>query len=186
MTIDFGKIMDEFVAAGKDMTDKMTEVSNKTRIKIDIKNKEDFLEKQFAGLGKAFYENEPDFETAKEDYFKNINNTKSEIAALEEELKQLEGSVVCPQCGLRQNSEHKFCANCGAKLPVVEKTAPEGNTFCNEDSAEGGNYNPFQSEDKFKEDDVVDTEFVNPSETTSAESKEAASDGESTVNLTKE
>ena len=28
MTIDFGKIMDEFVAAGKDMTDKMTEVSN--------------------------------------------------------------------------------------------------------------------------------------------------------------
>ena len=43
-------------AAGRDVSQKAKEVSEVAKLKMDIHTKEAFVEKQFAALGRAYYE----------------------------------------------------------------------------------------------------------------------------------
>lgn len=174
---DFEKLKDELFAAGKDVSDMLSEVSEKTRIKLDIRNKEDFLEKQFTGLGKAFYENETDFEEVKENYFKTIKETQEEITRLENELLATQGLVECTECGLKQNKDHSFCSGCGAKLPEIkDKTEEKEDTVMPEaTSTEEVAQEPATVEEK--PDNVISEgiELAKESVTAETTSTEAAS-----------
>ena len=56
MAIDFGKLKTDLVSAGKEVGGKVSEASNAAKLKLDIHSKEDFVEKQFAELGRAYFE----------------------------------------------------------------------------------------------------------------------------------
>ena len=64
---DLNKVKESLVNAGKEVESMAKDASAVAKIKIDIHNKEVFLEKQFALLGKAFYEAHKD-----EDIYKHI------------------------------------------------------------------------------------------------------------------
>ena len=60
----FDKLSETIVSAGKDVGQKAKDVSEIAKLKMDIRSKEDFVEKQYAELGKAYYEKHKDEESA--------------------------------------------------------------------------------------------------------------------------
>ena len=56
----FDKLSETIVSAGKDVGQKAKDVSGIAKLKMDIRSKEDFVEKQYAELGKAYYEKHKD------------------------------------------------------------------------------------------------------------------------------
>ena len=69
MGIDFNKLKTDIVSAGKEVGDKVSEASNVAKLKLDIHTKEDFVEKQFAALGRAYYEAHKDDDVPEKDFF---------------------------------------------------------------------------------------------------------------------
>lgn len=119
MNIDFEKIKSDIVAAGKDVGAKAKEVSNTAKIKLDIRTKEEFLQNQYAELGKAYYEaHKDDEDTTERENLNSIREALEELEALKNELLDVQGAVVCPNCGEKQVNADNYCKNCGAQLHV--------------------------------------------------------------------
>lgn len=107
-------------AAGRDVSQKAKEVSEMARIKMDIRTKEDFIEKQFASLGRAYYEANKDEASAGDvEQFAVIKEAIDEIARMEQQLLDIQGVVLCPNCGKKSPIGTCFCSDCGTKLEEV-------------------------------------------------------------------
>ena len=114
------KVKESLVNAGKEVEDMAKGASAVAKIKIDIHNKETFLEKQYALLGKAFYDAHKDEEVEEKAYFPSIAEAEAELIRLHEELLTVQGAVECPSCGSKQSGDNAFCADCGASLKNEE------------------------------------------------------------------
>ena len=55
MAFDFNKLKSDIVSMGKDVGDKVSDASAVAKVKLDIHNKESYMEKQFTELGRAYY-----------------------------------------------------------------------------------------------------------------------------------
>ena len=122
---NFDKMKEGLINVGKDVEEFAKNTSNTAKIKYDIHNKESFIEKQYALLGKAYYEAHKDEEVPEQEYFNSIKEAEEELAKLNEELLKVQGAVECPSCGMKQEEKNAFCANCGAALNTegtTEKT----------------------------------------------------------------
>ena len=107
-------------AAGRDVSQKAKEVSEIAKIKMDIRTKEDFVEKQFASLGRAYYEANKDAATADDvEQFAVIKEAIEEIARMEQQLLDIQGVVLCPNCGKKSPVGTSFCCDCGSKLDDI-------------------------------------------------------------------
>ena len=107
-------------AAGRDVSQKAKEVSEVAKLKMDIHTKEDFVEKQFAALGRAYYEaNKDDVSEADAAQFTVIKEALDEIARMSELVLDIQGVVQCPNCGKKVPSNNSFCSDCGAKLDEI-------------------------------------------------------------------
>ena len=118
---DFNKVKESLVNAGKEVESKAKDVSAVAKIKIDIHNKEVFLEKQYTLLGKAFYEAHKDEDVEEQVYFTSIKEAEAELAKLNADLLAAQGSVECPSCGSKQPQNNAYCADCGAELNKSEE-----------------------------------------------------------------
>lgn len=117
MGFDFNQIKNGITSVGKDIGNKVSDVSAVAKVKLDIHSKEDYMEKQFAELGKAYYQAHKDEEDMPEKaLFSAIADAEAEIARLKDELMTLQGAQTCPSCGHRQSQGHAYCENCGTKL----------------------------------------------------------------------
>ena len=117
MGFDFNKLKSDIVSVGKDVGNKVSDASAVAKLKMDIHNKEDFMEKQFTELGRAYYLAHKDEEEMPEkEFFKPIAEAEAELARLQDELLTMQGAKVCPSCGAKQSKESSFCNSCGAKL----------------------------------------------------------------------
>ena len=116
------KVKASLVNAGKEVEGMAKGASAVAKLKIDIHNKETFLEKQYALLGKAFYDaHKNDEEVEEKVYFAPIKEAEAEQTRLKEELLGAQGATVCPSCGAKQDEKHEFCSSCGASLKKVEE-----------------------------------------------------------------
>lgn len=118
---DLNKVKESIVNAGKEVESMAKDASAVAKIKIDIHNKEVFLEKQYTLLGKAFYEAHKDEEVEEQAYFTSIKEAEAELAQLNTELLAATGAVECPSCGSKQPQDKAFCADCGAELNKSEE-----------------------------------------------------------------
>lgn len=117
MAFDFGRLKSDIVNVGKEVGDKVSEVSTSAKIKLDIKNKENFIEKQFAELGKKYYlSHKDDTEPTELGDFAAIKEAYQEIDRLNDELLTNQGAVICPNCGKKQPQENVCCVNCGQNM----------------------------------------------------------------------
>lgn len=113
---DLNKVKESLVNAGKEVENMAKDVSAVAKIKIDIHNKEVFLEKQYALLGKAYYEAHKDEEVEESVYFPSITEALVDLAKLNADLLAAQGSVECPDCGSKVAQDSAFCSSCGASL----------------------------------------------------------------------
>ncbi len=126
-------------AAGRDVSQKAKEVSEVAKLKMDIHTKEDFVEKQFAALGRAYYEaNKDDVSEADAAQFAVIKEALDEIKRMNELVLDIQGVVQCPNCAKKVSSNNSFCSDCGAKLDeiVVEGTVVSEETLTEEETVE--------------------------------------------------
>lgn len=117
MGFDFDRLKKDIVSVGKDVGDKVSDMSSVAKVKIDIHTKEDFIEKQFTELGRAYYlahKNEEDI--PEKAFFKPIAEAEAEVARLKDELLVMQGAQVCPKCGGKVPKGNSFCSVCGQKL----------------------------------------------------------------------
>ena len=107
-------------AAGRDMSQKAKEVSEVAKLKMDIHTKEAFVEKQFASLGRAYFElNKDNASEAEEEQFNVIREALEEIERMNQQVLDIQGVVQCPNCGKKVAADNSFCSDCGTKLEEV-------------------------------------------------------------------
>ena len=117
----FEDMRDALLSAGKDVSNKAKEVSGIAKLKLDVKSKEDFVEKQYAELGRTYYEqHKEDEEPAEAERFKVIREALEEIDRMKAEILNLQGAAECPNCGARMPQGAAFCSNCGTKMEEPE------------------------------------------------------------------
>ena len=122
----FDKLSETIVSAGKDVGQKAKDVSEIAKLKMDIKSKEDFVEKQYAELGKAYYEKHKDDETEEttengektpeQEHFFLISEALGEIERMRAEVLKIQGAAECPKCGAKMPQGAAFCSSCGTKM----------------------------------------------------------------------
>lgn len=98
-------------------------LSEKIKVKNEIKSTEGDITKAYAEIGKLFFEKNAS--NPPEEYVEFINtitekNTK--LDSLRATLKTLEDKETCPSCGAAVDKGAKFCAKCGAKIESVPET----------------------------------------------------------------
>lgn len=112
---------ESLVSAGKDVSQKAKEVSGIAKLKLDVKSKEDFVEKQYAELGRAYFEaHRDDEERAEDEQFKVIREALAEIERMKTEILNLQGAAECPNCGAKMPAGASFCSSCGTKMEEPE------------------------------------------------------------------
>ena len=104
-------------AAGRDVSQKAKEVSEIAKLKMDIRTKEDFVEKQFADLGRAYYEATKENAVGDDiERFQVIEEAMAEVNRMKQQVLEIQGAVQCPKCGKKVPAGTTFCSDCGAKI----------------------------------------------------------------------
>lgn len=117
MSIDLDKLKSSIVSVGKDVGNKVNDVTAIAKVKLDIHTKEEYMEKQFAQLGRAYYfAHKNDEDIPEMEFFKPIAEAENEISRLKDELLTLQGAQVCANCGVKQPQGNTYCQKCGEKL----------------------------------------------------------------------
>ena len=110
----FDEMKESLVSAGKDVSQKAKEVSGVAKLKLDVKSKEDYVEKQYAELGRTY------FDAHRNEQFKVIKEALAEIERMKTEILNLQGAAECPNCGARMPQGASFCSSCGTKMAEPE------------------------------------------------------------------
>lgn len=113
----FDKLGESLVSAGKDVSQKAKDVSEIAKLKLDIKSKEDYVEKKYAELGMAYFNNHKEDEACedKEQFFL-IQEALDEIERMKSEVLRIQGASACPKCGAKMPEGATFCSSCGTKM----------------------------------------------------------------------
>ena len=120
MAFNFNKVKEGLLTVGKEVGTFAKDTSTIAKIKYDIHVKEDFLEKQYALLGRAFYDAHRDEDVEESIYFGPIEEAEEEIMNLKADLLMAQGAVECPACGAKQAEKNDFCSKCGSSLKEAE------------------------------------------------------------------
>ena len=107
-------------AAGRDVSQKAKEVSEVAKLKMDIHTKEDFVEKQYAALGRAYYEaNKNNVSEKDAAQFRVIGEAIEEIKRMNQQVLDIQGVIQCPNCGKKLPIGTSFCSDCGTKMNEI-------------------------------------------------------------------
>lgn len=109
----FDKVVSTITSTGKDLGEKAKETADYAKLQMEIKSKKDFIERQYAEIGKKLYEEQKDLEDSEYEEIFLIKHTFEEIEEIQQEIAALKGYANCPTCGNPVKPEDKFCPNCG-------------------------------------------------------------------------
>ena len=118
----FDKLGESIVTAGKDVSQKAKDLSGVAKLNLDIKNKEDYISKQYIEIGKMYYEAHKN-EDAGEflEQMAVITEAQESIVSMREEIMKLKGAKQCPNCGAQVTEGAAFCGKCGTKMGMFEE-----------------------------------------------------------------
>lgn len=113
----FDGLTESLTNAGKDVTQKAKDASEIAKLKMDIKSKEDYVQKQYAVLGQAYYEKHKDeAECEESEQIFLIREAMGEIERMRSEVLTIQGAAQCPKCGEKMPEDASFCSSCGTKM----------------------------------------------------------------------
>lgn len=116
----FEKLGETIVSVGKDATQKAKDLSGVAKLNLDIKAKEDYVQKQYAELGKVYYEaHKGDSVVDGSEHFELITEALDAIEKMKVEIMELRGTKTCPNCGEELTDGAEYCSSCGEKVSVV-------------------------------------------------------------------
>ena len=116
--INWNDIIEKARDLAKTATEKSQEFYQISKLKIEIAELKAAKEKNFAAIGKRFYESRksgeetPDFGAELEE----IDLLDAEIEAKKDAIAALKKATRCPNCGANVDEDDPFCPKCGANL----------------------------------------------------------------------
>lgn len=152
----FNKIGDTIKSTGKDVSQKAKDLSGIAKLKLDIKMKEDFVEKQYAQIGKKYFEDHKDDEILEFEEIQIIEEALETIKRMQLQILDLKGGKECPNCGAFSDEKAEFCSNCGEHLnSTASSYSTKEDVFENEESVQEDN--AFDEEIDFtaKKDETI-------------------------------
>lgn len=125
---------DSVSEAGRGFGAAARDAARTAKLNVRLRTLDENLAKEFQALGRRYYEQHKDEESAEN---RRIREIYTEIADTKDELADIRGEIVCPDCGEYVPKNSKFCPNCGADLNVfaeaddetVEETVDEEDAF---------------------------------------------------------
>lgn len=115
----FTKLGETISATGKDVSQKAKELTGIAKLNLDIKAKEDFVERQYMEIGKQYFELHKEDEEPLFEEIDIIRESLQEIDRLKTEIDDLKGKKKCPSCGATVGQEDAYCNKCGAKCESI-------------------------------------------------------------------
>lgn len=132
----FDKLGDTIVSVSKDATQKAKDISELARIRMEIRSKQDYLNKLFLEIGKIYYDaHKNDEEKEFKEQMLLVKDAQEVLEELKQQLGQIKGMVKCTECGQDMPIEADYCSKCGTKLVKPKKEDVE-DIFEQEDEAE--------------------------------------------------
>ena len=135
----FDKLSETLTNASKDVSQKAKDLSGVAKLTMDIHTKEDQVQKLYAQIGKLYFEEHKDDESAAYEQMTQIKETLAVIEDMKKDLMELKGAKVCPRCGQEVKTADAYCKSCGAKIEdeeiivdAVVKEAPAEETVSEE------------------------------------------------------
>lgn len=108
---------------GKEAAQKARETAGVLQIKAQIASEKSKLKELYGAVGVLYYKKHRDEEDNEfQDLFKEIGNVLANVAAMEEKVQEMDGSLTCPNCRNVMKKGSAFCSRCGAALKGEEKT----------------------------------------------------------------
>ena len=96
----FDKLGETIVNVGKDATQKAKDLSGVAKLNLDIKAKEDYVQRQYTELGRIYYEeHKTESEVDGAEHFELIKEALEEIERMKLEIMELRGTKTCSACG---------------------------------------------------------------------------------------
>lgn len=108
-------ISETIAGAGKDMSQKAKDFSEIAKLAMDIRTKEDRVQKMYAELGKKYYDMHMNDAESEYEEISSIASALEEIEQMKKNLKELKGTKICPACGAEIGKDDVFCKACGKK-----------------------------------------------------------------------
>ncbi len=117
----WNKLGETIATAGRDVSQMAKDLSGTAKLNLDIRAKEDFIQKQYAEIGKMYYDAHKDDPETPYEQILTINEAFAAIAQMKKELLEIKGAKQCPKCGAQMAEDAGFCSSCGAKLDIFEE-----------------------------------------------------------------
>lgn len=122
----FDKLGDTIVSVSKDATQKAKDISELARIRMELRAKQDYLNKLFLEIGKIYYDaHKEDEEKEFKEQMLLVKDAQEVIEELKQQLGQIKGMVKCTECGQEMPLEADYCSKCGTKLVKPKKEESE-------------------------------------------------------------
>ncbi len=113
---------DKLNEVGKFISKKAKDGTDLTKLNMELKSKQNFIEKQYISIGRKVYEAERNNdESAFEEVFL-IRQSFEEIEQIRSEIRDIKGLIKCPSCGQEISPKVQFCPNCGQEIAAHPKT----------------------------------------------------------------
>jgi rubrerythrin len=111
----FSKLGETISVAGRDVSQKAKDLTETTRMSMDIKAKEDYICKQYASMGEKYYEMHQDDDEPLFEEIALIREARAEVARMKDQLAEKKGMKRCPVCQASMDQDAQYCPSCGAK-----------------------------------------------------------------------
>lgn len=144
----FNKIGDTIFSTGKDVSKKAREISGITKLKMDIRMKEDFIEKQYAAIGKQYYATHKEEDVLSYDEMESISDALLEIENLKNKIMEMKGAKECSNCGEMVPEGAHFCNKCGAPVSEQKKADTYESDDVFEEETEQEVYEDYKEDDE--------------------------------------
>lgn len=113
----FNGLGKKFTKAARSVQELTREGVENTRLAADLRSARSELDRQFADLGRAYYESLSDGGEVPEELVSRVRVTMESIEALLAQKERARAQVRCPDCGAMQSEDARFCSSCGRRMP---------------------------------------------------------------------
>ena len=133
----FDKLGDTIISVSKDATQRAKDISELARLRMEIRAKQDYLNKLYVEIGKIYYDaHKEDEEKEFKEQMLLVKDALEVLDELKQQLGQIKGTVKCAACGQDMPVEADYCSKCGTKLVKPKKEEDTEDIFEDEADAE--------------------------------------------------
>lgn len=100
-------------------------ISETASISREITQLRSDIDKTYRNLGEEYYrQNRSNIPDLYRRFFEHLEQQMAALKAAEKALQDVKGTWVCPNCGVENPKEGRFCGNCGSPRPAVKENKP--------------------------------------------------------------